>query len=91
MTLGRIETVKIKIGVGDSIFLIEKMKENLPVLNLSMDCVLDVRDNGGVRTTAKVNDIRIADIYPYADVKDWVRAGFIHDEYVPALMIQGQL
>ena len=38
--------------------------------------------NNGVRIKNKVNDVGVADIYPCADIKNGVRAGFVHDKNV---------
>jgi len=36
----------------------------------------------GVGGKCEVNDIRVADIYPGADIKNGVRAGFVHDKNI---------
>ena len=101
-----IETIKIKVRVGDAIPFIKKMKENLPeVAATDLDAATVVTDtnfrsefvgednqlalglqfrpdNSAVRIRAKENDIGVAGIYPCADVKNKVRAGFIHDKNV---------
>ena len=110
MELDYIETIKIKVRVGDSILFIEEMKENSPEVSTtttdtttattdtdswSERRVFVSRDNNlalalhftpnnsevGIKT--KVSNIGVADIYPCADVKNGVGAGFVHDKYVP--------
>ena len=100
MELDCVETVKIKIRVNDSILFIEKVKENLSEVSSRRDpqqffsrlkTHTLARNNSAVRIKAKVNDIGVAYIYPGADVKNGVRAGFVHDKNIPAKIIQCQL
>ena len=92
MELDCVETIKIKVRVGDSILFIEEVKENLSELSFRRDTqyffsllkthTFD-RKNSAVRIIAKVNDIGVTNIYPCADVKNGICAGFVHNKYVP--------
>ena len=100
MGLRRIEAIKIKVRVGDSILFIEEMKENLSEASSRPGIKVNRRwrfvslrkthiftfvfagKNNGIRIKAKVNDIGVADIYPCADVKNGIGAGFVHDKNV---------
>src|ERR1035437_7211336 len=92
MELDCVETIKIKVRVGDSILFIKEVKENLSVFSSRRDAQQSFslrktrtfdRNNSAVRIIAKINDISVADIYSCANVKNGICARFVHDKYVP--------
>lgn len=92
MGLDRIETIKIKVCVGDAILFVKEVKENLSEFSFPRDTQHSFslrktrtfdRNNSAVRIITKVNDIGVTNIYPCANVKNGVRAGFVHDKNVP--------
>ena len=95
MGLDSVEAFKIKVRVGDSILLHEKVKENLAnfggrfsgcrCVGVSMSRQVSGKDCA-VKFNAEENDVGAAKIYSRADIKNGTGSRFIHDKNVTDIL-----